>query len=591
MTKDNKDVQTKPTIKWGVLRKLLPYLWAQKALLIPALILVALSSFLSLAGPMLSGEAIKEIAKGKGRINMDTVILFCSLMAIFYIISSILSYINSIIMIRLSKKISFNMRKQVFSHLITLPISYFDKNQTGDIVSRLSYDIDTINTSLSTDFLAIITSAITIIGSFIMMLIVSPPLILVFAITLPISIWFIKYRSQKVRPLFRRRSAKLGELNGYAEEMLSGQKTIKAYNREETIIKRFDSRNDEAVNTFYEAEYQGSVIGPGVNFISNLSMALVSMFGTILLIFEGITIDGISKFIQYSRRFSGPVGEFANIIADLQSATSAAERIFRVLDEAPEKPDAANAFAVSDVRGGVTFKDIEFGYEEGKTVISNFSLDVEPSSTVAIVGPTGAGKTTIANLLMRFYDPQSGDILLDGKSIYEITRDSLRRSFTMVLQDTWLFEGTIRDNIAFGNENVTDEDIINAAKTAGIHDYVMSLKDGYNTVLSDDGVNISKGQKQLLNISRALLSDAPILILDEATSNVDSRTEQMIQKAMLSLMVGRTSFVIAHRLSTIKNADVILVIRNGQIAESGKHDELLSKNGVYASLYNSQFQN
>lgn len=591
MTANNTNVQTKPTIKWGVLRKLLPYLWEQKALLIPSMILVAVSSGLSLAGPMLSGEAIKEIANGKGRINMDTVIMFCSLMAIFYILSSILSYINSIIMIRLSKRISFNMRKQVFSHLLSLPISYFDKNQTGDIVSRLSYDIDTINTSLSTDFLAIITSAITIIGSFVMMIVVSPPLILVFAITLPISIWFIKYRSQKVRPLFRRRSAKLGELNGYAEEMLSGQKTIKAYNREETIIKRFDNRNDEAVTTFYEAEYQGSVIGPGVNFISNLSMALVSMFGTILLIFGGITIDGISKFIQYSRRFSGPVGEFANIIADLQSATSAAERIFRVLDEAPEKIDAPDSVTVSETKGGVTFKDIEFGYEEGKTVISNFSLDVKPGSTVAIVGPTGAGKTTIANLLMRFYDPKSGDILLDGKSIYEITRDSLRRSFTMVLQDTWLFEGTIRDNIAFGNENVTDDDIVRAARTAGIHDYVMSLKDGYNTVLSDDGVNISKGQKQLLNISRALLSDAPILILDEATSNVDSRTEQMIQKAMLSLMVGRTSFVIAHRLSTIKNADIILVIRNGQIAESGKHDELLEKNGVYASLYNSQFQN
>lgn len=591
MTTNNTNVQTKPTIKWGVLRKLLPYLWAQKALLIPSMILVAISSGLTLAGPMLSGEAIKEIELGKGKINIDTVIFFCALMAIFYIVSSLLSYINSIIMIRISKKISFNMRKQVFSHLLSLPVSYFDKNQTGDIVSRLSYDIDTINTSLSTDFLAIITSAITIIGSFIMMIIVSPPLILVFAITLPLSIWFIKYRSQKVRPLFRRRSAKLGELNGYAEEMLSGQKTIKAYNREETIIKRFDSRNDEAVNTFYEAEYQGSVIGPGVNFISNLSMALVSMFGTILLIFDGISISGISKFIQYSRRFSGPVGEFANIIADLQSATSAAERIFRVLDEAPEKTDAPDAVTVADVKGCVTFKDIKFGYEENKTVISDFSLNVKPGSTVAIVGPTGAGKTTIANLLMRFYDPQSGDILLDDKSIYDITRDSLRRSFTMVLQDTWLFEGTIRDNIAFGNENVTDDDVIRAAKTAGIHDYVMSLKDGYDTVLSDDGVNISKGQKQLLNISRALLSDAPILILDEATSNVDSRTEQMIQKAMLSLMVGRTSFVIAHRLSTIKNADVILVIRNGQIAESGKHDELLAKNGVYASLYNSQFQN
>ncbi len=482
------------------------------------------------------------------------------------------------------------MRKQVFAHLLTLPVGYFDRNQTGDIVSRLSYDIDTINTSLSTDLLHIITSAITIIGSFTMMIVISPPLILVFAVTLPISIWFIKYRSQKVRPLFRKRSAKLGELNGYAEEMLSGQKTIKAYNREEVIIDRFNKRNDEAVTTFYEAEYQGCIIGPGVNFISNLSMSLVSMFGTILFISGGITLSGISEFILYSRRFSGPIGEIANIIADLQSATSASERIFRVLDESPEKPDSINAVSLDNVKGNVEFKNVEFGYDESKTVIKDFSLNVKSGSTVAIVGPTGAGKTTIANLLMRFYDPQSGDILLDGTSIYEITRRSLRNSFTMVLQDTWLFEGTIHDNIAFGNANVTDDDIIRAAKTAGIHDYITSLKDGYDTVLSDDGVNISKAQKQLINISRALLSDAPILILDEATSNVDSRTEQMIQKAMLSLMVGRTSFVIAHRLSTIKNADVILVIQNGQIAESGNHEELLSKNGVYSSLYNSQFE-
>ncbi|MBQ8254039.1 MAG: ABC transporter ATP-binding protein, partial [Clostridia bacterium] len=450
MTANSNNSQTKPTIKWGVLRKLFPYLWSQKGLFIASMILVTISSGLSLAGPMLSGRAIKAIEGGRGKVDLDTVIFFCALMVIFYIVSSILTYVNSIIMLRLSKRISFNMRKQVFSHLLTLQISYFDKNQTGDIVSRLSYDIDTINTSLSTDLLHIITSAITIIGSFTMMLIISPPLILVFAVTLPISIWFIKYRSQKVRPLFRRRSAKLGELNGYAEEMLSGQKSIKAYNREEVIIGRFNDRNDEAVTTFYEAEYQGSVIGPGVNFISNLSMSLVSMFGTILFISGGITLSGISEFIQYSRRFSGPVGEIANIIADLQSASSAAERIFRVLDEAPEKTDIENAVTVTDVKGGVSFKDVNFGYEEDKTIISDFSLDVKPGSTVAIVGPTGAGKTTIANLLMRFYDPQAGDILLDGKSIYEITRDSLRRSFTMVLQDTWLFEGPIRDNIEFG---------------------------------------------------------------------------------------------------------------------------------------------
>ncbi len=584
-----KEQDFKPKIKWGVLKRLLPYLLEHKAMLITALILVITSSALALAGPKLSGEAIKAIECGEANVNFKRVFLFCGLMAIFYIISSILSYFLSILMIKLSKKISFRMRKQVFNHLLKLPIGFFDKNQTGDIISRLSYDIDTINASLSSDLLQIFTSAITIVGSFVMMCIISPTLITIFIFTVPISIWFIRYRSQKVRPLFRKRSAKLGELNGYAEEMLSGQKTIKAYNREEVIINRFNSKNDEAVQAFYNAEYQGSVIGPAVNFINNLSMSLVSMLGAVLYLYNGISLSGISEFILYSRRFSGPIGEIANIIADLQSATSAAERIFRILDEAPEKEDSETAEVISDVSGNVIFEDVSFGYDETKTILENFSLNVSSGSTVAIVGPTGAGKTTIVNLLMRFYDANSGDIKLDGKSIYSLTRDSLRLSFTMVLQDTWLFNGTIRDNIAFGNSSANDDDIVNAAKTAGIHDYIMSLPEGYDTVLTDDGVNISKGQKQLLTISRALLSNAPILILDEATSNVDSRTEQAIQKAMLSLMNGRTSFVIAHRLSTIQNADVILVIRDGKIVENGKHDELLNKNGVYASLYNSQF--
>ena len=584
------DPNVKPTIKWGVLKKLLPYLFEHKGQLLLAFLLVTVSSGLSLAGPKLSGEAIKAIEAGAGNVNLSRVLLFCSLMAIFYLISSILSYFLSILMINLSKKISFRMREQVFNHLLHLPVGFFDKNQTGDIVSRLSYDIDTVNASLSSDLLQIVTSAITIVGSFVMMCIISPPLISIFVLTVPVSIWFIKYRSQKVRPLFRKRSAKLGELNGYAEEMLSGQKTIKAYNKEKVIIGRFNAKNDEAAQAFYDAEYQGSVIGPAVNFINNLSMSLVSMLGAILFLFKGISLSGISEFILYSRRFSGPIGEIANIIADLQSATSAAERIFRILDESPEKEDSDSATSIENVKGNVSFENVTFGYDETKTVLESFSLDVKAGSTVAIVGPTGAGKTTIVNLLMRFYDPQSGDIKLDGQSIYNITRDSMRLSFTMVLQDTWLFNGTIRENIAFGNKLATDEDIENAAKTAGIHNYIMSLKDGYYTVLSDDGVNVSKGQKQLLTISRALLSNAPILILDEATSNVDSRTEQTIQRAMLSLMEGRTSFVIAHRLSTIKNADVILVIKDGKIVENGNHDELISQNGVYSSLYYSQFE-
>ncbi len=587
---NNNTTEKKPAIKWGVIKRLLPYLFKEKKTLAVAFVIMAVSSALALAGPKLSGNAISAIEGGEGNVDFNRVFLYCGLMAVFYILSSVLSYLLSVIMIKVSKKISFAMRKEVFGHLLSLPVGYFDKNQTGDIVSRLSYDIDTVNASLSSDLLQICTSAITIIGSFAMMCFISPKLILIFAVTLPISIWFIKYRAQKVRPLFRKRSSKLGELNGYAEEMLSGQKSIKAYNREEYIIGKFDNKNDEAVTAYYDAEYQGSVVGPSINFINNLSMSFVSMFGAILYLLGDITLAGISEFILYSRRFSGPVGELANIFSDLQSATSAAERIFKVIDENPEPLDAEDSVSVDGAKGDVEFKNVTFGYTDDKIIIDGFSLKVRAGQTVAIVGPTGAGKTTIVNLLMRFYDPQSGSILIDGRDCKKITRDSHRRCFTMVLQDTWLFSGTIRENIAFGNEKATDEDIMRAAETSGIANYINSLEDGYDTYLSDDGVNLSKGQKQLLTISRAMLSDAPILILDEATSNVDSRTEQQIQTAMNRLMKGRTSFVIAHRLSTVKNADVILVIRDGSIVERGTHDELVSSGGVYSSLYNSQFE-
>lgn len=576
-------------MKWGAIRRLVPYLLEHKAMLVSAFVVMALSSGLSLAGPKLSGMAIAALSGGVENVDFQRVYLCCALMAVFYVVSATLSYLLSVIMIKLSEKISYSMRKQVFGHLMSLPVGYFDKNQTGDIISRLSYDIDTIHSSLSSDLIQICTSTVTVIGSFTMMFLISRKLILIFAVTLPISVWFIKYRAQKVKPLFRRRSAKLGELSGYAEEMLSGQKPIRAYNREEYIGKKFDEKNEEADRCCFEAEYQGSVIGPSVNFINNLSMSFVSMFGALLYLTGGITLAGISEFILYSRRFSGPVGEIANIFSDIQSASSAAERIFRVLDEAPEPPDLTNAETASEIRGEVEFKNVSFGYTDDRIVIKNLSFFAAPGSTVAIVGPTGAGKTTLVNLLMRFYDPQEGSILLDGRDIRALTRDSLRKCFTMVLQDTWLFSGTIRENIAFGNSNATDADIRRAAETAGIAGYIESLPNGYDTFLSDDGSDLSKGQKQLLTISRAMLSDAPALILDEATSNVDSRTEMQIREAMGRLMSGRTSFVIAHRLSTVVNADLILVIKDGNIVESGTHASLLEAGGFYARLYNSQF--
>jgi ATP-binding cassette subfamily B protein len=522
------------------------------------------------------------------------------LLLAFYAVSATLSYLLSVLMINLSQKIIYTMRREVFEHLTTLPVGYFDTHQTGDIISHISYDIDTVNTSLSHDILQVLASIVTVVGALVMMLSISPPLVLVFCITIPISILFTRYKTKRIRPLFKARSRKLGELNGFAEEMLSGQKTIRAYAREDVIVSRFDARNSDAVEAYYKADWHGAVIGPSVNFINNLSIALVTMCGGALYMLTrttptlapilALSLGGVSAFVQYSRKFSGPINELANIVSELQSATAAAERVFRLLDEEPEKKDAPNAVILSDVSGEVDFSHVKFGYVEEKTILHDLTVHAKPGTTVAIVGPTGAGKTTVINLLMRFYDVNAGRISVDGVDLREATRKSLRSSFTMVLQDTWLFCGTILENITYGKENATREEAIAAAKAAHIHDYIEGLKDGYDTVLTDDGVNISKGQRQLITIARAMLSDAPMLILDEATSNVDSRTEQQIGAAMRELMAGRTSFVIAHRLSTIQNADVILVIKDGNVIEAGDHKTLMQKQGgFYASLYNSQF--
>ncbi|MBQ7298897.1 MAG: ABC transporter ATP-binding protein [Clostridia bacterium] len=575
-----------------VIRRLGGYMLRYKPLIAVILLLMFTSNILSLIGPTLSGAAIDAIEPGEGAVDFPSVFFYCALMLIFYVVSAVLSYINATLMIRLSQSITKTMRREVFEHLTTLPVSYFDVNQTGEIISHISYDIDTVNASLSNDVIQICTSFITIIGSLVMMVRISPLLLLVFCITVPMSILFTRYKAKKVQPLFRRRSAMLGALNGYAEEMLSGQKTIKAYHRESVIVDRFDGHNNDAVNAYYEADYQGCMIGPSVNFINNLSLSLISMFGAMLYMFGRVTLGNVSSFIQYSRRFSGPINEMANIFAELQSACAAAERVFRLLDEPSEKPDAANARVLTDVRGAVKLDHVRFGYTEDRVIIGDLSLDVAPGKMIAIVGPTGAGKTTIINLLMRFYDPQSGTISVDGHDICAVTRDSLRAAYTMVLQDTWLFCGTIFDNIAYGKEGATEEEVIAAAKAAKIHTFIESLPDGYQTVLSDDGTGISKGQKQLLTIARAMLADVSMLILDEATSNVDSRTEIRIQEAMVRLMQGRTCFVIAHRLSTIQGADCILVLDGGNVAEMGTHEELLQKeDGIYSRLFRAQFQN
>ena len=583
----------------SIIGRLLGYILKYWHLFLVALIFTFVSNYLSLMGPTYSGDAIDAIA-GENGVDFAAVWDNVLKMILCYVLSAVMSYMLAVIMIKISQNIVRTMRKQLFEKLTSLPVGFFDTTATGDIISRISYDIDTVNSSLSHDLIQVMTSIYTVVGSLIFMWRISPPMILVFAVTVPISIVFTRYRSKKVRPLFKVRSRTLGELNGYAEEMLSGCRTIKAYNREAEIGARFDARNKDAMDAFYNAEYYGATLGPSVNFINNLSISLVMIFGGILYMYSGsgavaeasvwfITLGGVAKFVQYSRKFAGPINEFANILHEFQSAFSAAERVFRILDEEPEKADKADAKVLSGVKGDVDFENVSFGYIPEKTILRDISVHAEPGKMIAIVGPTGAGKTTIINLLMRFYDVNSGKISVDGYDMYDLTRASLRHAYTMVLQDTWLFHGTIYENIVYGKENATREEVIAAAKAAKIHNYIMHLPDGYDTVLSDEGVNISKGQRQLITIARAMLSDSPMLILDEATSNVDSRTEIKIQEAMGELMMNKTCFVIAHRLSTIQNADKILVIRDGRISEQGSHDELLRLGGFYSTLYNSQF--
>lgn len=586
----NDNPREKPRDPKKVMIRLGRYMLRYKWLLLIAIILSFGSNLLQLVGPMLSGYAINAIEPGPGHVDFQQVFHYAGLMLCFFAISSLLGYVLSILMIHISQKIVFNMRKDVFNKLMELPVSFFDKYQTGDILSRISYDIDTVNTSLSNDLVQILTSVITVVGSLAMMISLSPKLVLVFAVTVPMSVIFTRYMTRKVRPLFRNRSAKLGELNGFVEEMVSGQKTIRAYNSEQVIIGRFDNFNDAAVEAYYKADYYGSMTGPSVNFINNLSLSLISVFGALMYLGGQLTLGNVSSFVLYSRKFSGPINEAANILSELQSASAAAERIFRLLDEPVEPADASGAIELKHDGGEVRVENVDFGYERGKLVLQNLSLLAAPGKLIAIVGPTGSGKTTLINLLMRFYDPNSGVIKIDGTDIKELTRSSLRGSFAMVLQDTWLFNGTIYENIAYGCDGATREQVESAAKAARIHRSIMQLPDGYDTILTEDGVNISKGQKQLLTIARAMLQDANMLILDEATSNVDTRTELQIQAAMRKLMENKTCFVIAHRLSTIQNADLILVVRDGRIVEQGRHEDLLEMEGFYSRLYHAQFE-
>lgn len=593
MIPDEKALETIKKRKGAILR-LGGYLMRYWPLLTLALVMNIASNGLALVGPMLSGYAVDAIEPGLGRVDFPRMFRFAALMALFYVASALLSYLLTVLMISVSRKVVYQMRRDIFDKMLSLPVGYYDTHQTGDIISRVFYDIDTVNESLSNDLIQILGTVITVAGSLYMMVVISPWLVLIFFVTVPLSGFITRYITSRTKPLFRERSAKLGRLNGFAEEMVSGQKTIKAYCQEEDTIGHFLKKNREAVEAYYRAEYYGSIVGPMVNFINNLSLSLVSVFGALLFMAGRMSIGQISSFVLYCRKFSGPINEAANIVSDLQSAVAAAERVFKLMDEEPEpadSPDAAELGKTADgsqtkpVRGHVEMSHVDFGYSPKKTILHDLSLTAAPGSLTAIVGPTGAGKTTIINLLMRFYDPQSGRILVDDSEIRNLTRKSLRQSYAMVLQDTWLFYGTVYENLAYGREGISREEVIQAAKAARIHNFIMGLPQGYDTLLLEDGANISKGQKQLLTIARAMVLDARMLILDEATSNVDTRTEHQIQAAMSRLMKGKTCFVIAHRLSTIRNADQILVIRQGRLVEQGTHESLIARKGFYYQMH------
>ena len=584
MSKENKEQSTK-----YILKRMSKYLYKYKFTIIISIILTIVSNIFALVGPMLSGYAIEVIEKGNGNIDFSKIFYYAFLMIVFYFCSSILSYIISIIMVKTARNVVYSLRKDAFDTLLNLPLSYFDKNSIGDVLSKITYDIDTMGSTLSTDLINILTSIVTLVGSFFMMFTISKKLLLIFFITIPMSAISTKYITNKTRPLFRKRAKKIGDLNGFVEENISGLKIIKAYNKESKSIDEFRNINKNAVDAYYNAEYYGSMTVALISFINNISLAFISTIGSILYLKNEMSLGQISSFVLYSRKFSGPIREISNLISDMQSSFAASERVFRFIDEKREEDDKVDAVKLEKVHGKIDMQNVTFSYDLNEKVLENLNINAKPNTVVAIVGPTGCGKTTIINLIMKFYNRDNGQILVDDKNIDDITKKSMRQAYAMVLQDTWLFEGSIYENIAYGNENATLEDVKRVAKLAQIDDFIEKLPNGYDTIISGNGDNISKGQKQLINIARAMLIDAKMLILDEATSNIDSKTEIQIQNALLEIMKGKTCFIIAHRLSTIKNADQILVLNNGKIVEQGKHEELLEEDGFYANLFKSQF--
>ncbi|MGG2483630.1 MULTISPECIES: ABC transporter ATP-binding protein [Brevibacillus] len=582
----------------GTLRRLLGYLKPYRMKLTAVLLTAALSTVFGIVSPKLLGDATTKLFEGfMAKVNgvpgaaIDFAYVWHIIMVLIglYIASSAFAYIQQYLMAGVAQKTVYTLRKQVDEKLARLPLKYFDARSHGEVMSRVVNDVDTISGTLQQSLTQMITSIITLIGVIVMMLTISPLMTLILILTLPLSFVVIRAIASRSRPHFKGQQQALGELNSHVEEMYTGHKIVKAFGREQSAVEKFDTINERLHESAWKAQFISGIMMPLMMLVSNIGFVLVCVVGGVLVTRGSIRIGDVQAFIQYAQQFSQPITQTANIANIIQSTLAAAERVFEVLDEPEESAEPVSMAGTFSPQGHVRFEHVSFGYKEEEPLIRDMNIDVKPGMTVAIVGPTGAGKTTLVNLLMRFYEIGEGRITIDGRDIRELPRGELRSLFGMVLQDTWLFNGSIRENIAYGRAGATDEEVLQAAQAAHADHFVRTLPDGYDTILNEEASNISQGQKQLLTIARAFLADPAILILDEATSSVDTRTELLIQKAMSGLMEGRTSFVIAHRLSTIRDADLILVMNNGSVIEQGNHEELLRAGGFYAELYNSQF--